>query len=95
MEVARAPINFAFAVIFLSLIGWWILRFFYRERLEALQHLIDLYKNKFGPLAVDAKELGTEHRIQPPFEIKATDQRPVCSNDAPSLTTLSITPPEG
>jgi hypothetical protein len=51
--IAAAPISFTFAVLFVSLVGWWILRFFYRERLDSQQHIINLYKEKFGPIITD------------------------------------------
>jgi hypothetical protein len=53
--IAAAPFHFIFALIILGFIGWWILRFFYRERLEAQNDLIGIYKDKFGPINSDGK----------------------------------------
>jgi len=53
--IAAAPIHFTFAVVFLAFIGWWVLRFFYRERLASQTELLGLYKDKFGPLIAEAK----------------------------------------
>lgn len=48
--IANAPIHFAFAVVTCCFIGSAVLRWIYRERMEAQDHLIRLYKDKYGKI---------------------------------------------
>lgn len=53
--IVAFPIHFCFGVVFLSFIGWWILRWMYKERLDGQEHLIRLYKERYGPITEKPK----------------------------------------
>jgi len=53
--IEGAPSQFIFAVAAMSLLGWLVLRFLYRERIESLTQIIGLYKDRYGPLDSESR----------------------------------------
>jgi len=49
--IAAYPINFSVALAILVLITYLVLRHLYRDRIEALNHMLSLYRERFGPIA--------------------------------------------
>lgn len=94
--IAAAPISFTFAVIVLSLIGWWILRFFYRERLDSQQHIINLYKEKFGPIITDGasgkRAAASSALAELPHSFEPGRQPPAHANVASAVSSTAALP---
>jgi hypothetical protein len=94
--ITAAPISFTFAVIVLSLIGWWILRFFYRERLDSQQHIINLYKERFGPIITDGasgnRTAVSSAPVELPHSFESGRQPPAHANVASAVSSPGTLP---
>lgn len=71
--IAAYPINFSIALAILVFFTYLVVRHFYKDRIEALNHMLNLYKERFGSIANGAQ--GSRQLQKPP-------NKPVIAKDA-------------